>query len=951
MKINSTLNFKNNAYIKRGQRFVENNPITRNAFQKSGFDVFEKSQNVSFTQKCDDFHDLPEVITYETSVEYISDSIVKSAVNTKKGATRDDLRCSLLKDYACFMISLSQMVHIPLVYGENTLDDTMSYLEKAGIRTTADLLDVASEIRNIPDFNEVFDYSTLEYLKLRRMVPDKYLFSKFAKFFKAASDILSDESSEITMESVSSFLKSQGVQNEDSAFNKRFGILKGYFNDFNTYEDKCFAVLYCMLVHDDKMNMLSDLLKSRNINDDPEKIYKNFAQLLDLYYLRNKGKGFGLAGELIDTLIDSANIKKYPKSIADSKFSFSTEEGKLDFAQMLKRNNLSADQFSRLFSRPHVTEVDEKSEILYYDIMSNAISGIIDTDIKTAQEIYENFSDVIISLYKTSGNDIGIVSSFLRSAKKYQLRDSKDFYDFYKKCHERSSKNQKSNKHKSNGNKSTEIKLIEPEKLLGFVELLKFDSSDNLLEAAKLKNTVPSRILLSEKQKFEELEPIIENYILSSENSIFAGVSPFEIFSKYRNRLNVSPVKIPSVLREIENEQLEKTSEFKERQEKISAFNSFFKNDKSKLKFIENSEIDLSADFNSGYNKACLEFLSAASELLDKSGYRNFIGYLSENRFLSKSKLQPENISKLTSLANVDNGIFGLVASGRITDIKSFLDFLDEYKDEFGEFGNITAFITEMPDDMTIDNVQEKFSQLQSTFACYGLSIPINNRNISAISYDKLTKSKYTDSEFNEMILGLVEPYTKDSDVNFVSFYNGIFEKLKNNYLKTQLADEIISNADKRTSRYVNLERITHSKGAVEDYLRKSGMQVHERAKCSIIKKIPNDFMNFIRSDEWLNFKDDNTKIPDVSMHARLRLLERFVLDEYDDINNLDYDKIAEKTKDILKTIYAAKPINVKRNPETQGSLIAEYLYDGNIIKAVFAEGGKLVTIFPDETK
>ncbi len=128
-------------------------------------------------------------------------------------------------------------------------------------------------------------------------------------------------------------------------------------------------------------------------------------------------------------------------------------------------------------------------------------------------------------------------------------------------------------------------------------------------------------------------------------------------------------------------------------------------------------------------------------------------------------------------------------------------------------------------------------------------------------------------------------------------------------------------------------------------------MQVRERAKRSIIKKITDDFMNFIRSDEWLNFKDDNTKIPDVSMHARLRLLERFVLDEYDDINNLDYDKIAKKTKDILKTIYAAKPINVKRNPETQGSLIAEYLYDGNIIKAVFAEGGKLVTIFPDETK
>ena len=43
-----------------------------------------------------------------------------------------------------------------------------------------------------------------------------------------------------------------------------------------------------------------------------------------------------------------------------------------------------------------------------------------------------------------------------------------------------------------------------------------------------------------------------------------------------------------------------------------------------------------------------------------------------------------------------------------------------------------------MPDDITIDTVQEKFSQLQSMFACYGLLIPINNRNISAISYDKL---------------------------------------------------------------------------------------------------------------------------------------------------------------------------------------------------------------------
>ena len=951
MKINNIFPFKiNNTCKKSSNNRLSDNLVCTNTISVPKNDMFIKSKDISFGAEKSNDWSLEQI--YKEILLDMADDIISTASN-------DGL--FLL---SCFMGSglagctnktvelyISDSPNLPAVFEESFSRDLLSFFNKTGIEDFSDLFELTSEIKSIKNFDEIFEFSPSGYLIIRSQISDKEQIKKFPNILKNMYMTITESSLNCTMDDAVSYLKNQGVQNEDSAFNKRFGILKGYFNDFNTYEDKCFAVLYCMLVHDDKMNMLSDLLKSRNINDDPEKIYKNFAPLLDLYYLRNEGKGFGLAGELIDTLIDSANIKKYPKSIADSKFSFSTEEGKLVFAQMLKRNNLSADQFSRLFSRPHVTEVDEKSEILYYDIMSNAISRVLDTDIKTAQEIYENFSDVIISLYKTSGNDIGIVSSFLRSAKKYQLRDSKDFYDFYKKCHESSSKNQKSKKHKSNGNKSTEIKLIEPEKLLGFVELLKFDSSDNILEAAKLKNTIPSRILLSEKQKFEELEPIIENYILSSENSIFAGVSPFEIFSKYRNRLNVSPVKIPSVLREIENEQLEKTSEFKKRQEKISAFNSFFKNDKSKLKFIENSEIDLSADFNSGYNKACLEFLSAASELLDKSGYRNFVGYLSENRFLSKSKLQPENISKLTSLAKVDNSIFGLVASGRITDIKSFLDFLDEYKDEFGEFGNITAFITEMPDDMTIDTVQEKFSQLQSMFACYGLSIPINNRNISAISYDKLTKSKYTDSEFNEMILGLVEPYTKDSDVNFVSFYNGIFEKLKNNYLKTQLADEIISTADKRTSRYVNLERITHSKGAVEDYLRKSGMQVRERAKRSIIKKIPNDFMNFIRSDEWLNFKDDNTKIPDVSMHARLRLLERFVLDEYDDINNLDYDKIAKKTKDILKTIYAAKPINVKRNPETQGSLIAEYLYDGNIIKAVFAEGGKLVTIFPDETK
>ena len=132
------------------------------------------------------------------------------------------------------------------------------------------------------------------------------------------------------------------------------------------------------------------------------------------------------------------------------------------------------------------------------------------------------------------------------------------------------------------------------------------------------------------------------------------------------------------------------------------------------------------------------------------------------------------------------------------------MDFLDKYKDEFGKFGNITAYIAEMPDDITIDAIQEKFSQLQNMFAQYGLSIPINNRNISAISYDRLIKNEYTDSEFNEILLDLVEPYTKDSDMNFVSFYNGIFEKLKNKYLKTQLVDEIISTANKRKSRYVN---------------------------------------------------------------------------------------------------------------------------------------------------
>ena len=106
------------------------------------------------------------------------------------------------------------------------------------------------------------------------------------------------------------------------------------------------------------------------------------------------------------------------------------------------------------------------------------------------------------------------------------------------------------------------------------------------------------------------------------------------------------------------------------------------------------------------------------------------------------------------------------------------------------------------------------------------------------------------------------------------------------------------------------------------------------------------EFVEFVRSNDWIQYDKNGNEIPALGLHARLRTIDRFALNGINDINELYTQETKEKLTSLLSTVYTKTPTEV-RGSSFDKKIIADFNHNGKEIEVVFTQGGKMVTIVP----
>ena len=103
------------------------------------------------------------------------------------------------------------------------------------------------------------------------------------------------------------------------------------------------------------------------------------------------------------------------------------------------------------------------------------------------------------------------------------------------------------------------------------------------------------------------------------------------------------------------------------------------------------------------------------------------------------------------------------------------------------------------------------------------------------------------------------------------------------------------------------------------------------------------EFIHYINSNNWTSLDSQESLIPNISLHARMRIIDRFAMPNYDNAEDLYSGKNIAKLRSFVKSIYQDPNIVIKGN-NTSNRIITNTNYGQDVIETVFAKNGEMIT-------
>ena len=808
------------------------------------------------------------------------------------------------------------------------VDFITQLFEQSNIKTVLGLDNFLRVYNRDSETKKTFDGQEIEAVRIYGLLGEKDNLSRFSELllylFNQEED--KDEPDYTKLNQTIEFLRKIGVC-KSKDFDEKFACLKSRFNDFETISDKADAIDYLQRTYDDKISFLAEIIKQSDLPQsiDPKKVYASINDVIEYFYEKNNGESLSGLEEIIDYVVSEGKLKAQSlKQISSGYNDFQNPEDKINFFNFLKDCNVSISEFNALSAKSVVSDSDIKSIISNKEILSQYIAQIKGTKEADGFEFYKNFKDIIDTLYDEAGNPEA-VKCFIEFSDRFNLKNSDSLLQFYNRASETKKRN------------ITSMELKE------FVDLFRYSDSEDLFAAAKAQNISVVNLLEQEKQKFLSVKDKIDSFIYSDSTAFFAGQSDIEIYKKYRDLLLENPDNVNSVLQNIVEFDIQNVNQYEQKALQVKPFTRFFKDKESMLRFFTENNIRFDSSLrDSLYRENCLEIFNALYDGEDSEKSLDQINYIATSGFLIKSKNRlSEFLEKMPSSA-VRKEVLSIIADKKVPSVNSLEKFFKQYKSPNTKGVELLEFLKSLPSGIDfsrgigiLDSIQEKINALN-------VPLQINSNNINSINSGDIISAK---SISTDTLLNILDGISDSSDdLNFiVSLPKATQKKEKNDFSSYRIAQEIASKIDNSYESYQNISRLLGIDRVSLSLPKDCSYYFYVRA---IEKALPEKFVDFVNSDEWMKFSDDKVGSANLVLHARLRAIDRFALNKAENIDVLYKPETVTKLKALFKTIYTTSPIDIK-GTESSKRFVADFVYGSNVVEAVFLDNGEMITIIP----
>lgn len=912
-RVSNTLNKNPDADI-----FVKSTPAFKGSLEDDFFNILFDKVFDMFKQAADSLLEDIEKIVQQTRreaevatyIEALSDKSVRKIILSRKNEK---------------LSSLNNNVFDGLGYD---IDFINKLFEQANIKTVLGLDSFIRAYTREPETKRVFKGQEIEAVKIYGMLDSKDNLSKFSELllylYNQEED--SDAPDYKQLNETTDFLKKVGVSNFKD-FDDKFACLKPRFNDFETTSDKVDAIEYLQKTYDSKISLLGDIIKQSDLpkNVDSQKVYASSTDIVEYFYEKNNGESLDGLEDIIDYVVSEGKLKHQSlRQIASGYNDFRNPEDKIDFFKFLKDCNVSVAEFNVLSGKSIVSDTDNKGIISNKEILSQYIAQIKGVRETEGFDYYKNFRDVLNALYDETENPEGI-RSFIELADRFNFKNTDSVLQFYNRATETKKRN------------------ITAQELREFIELFKYSDSTSLFADAKSQNLSVVELLNKEKQQFLSVKDDIDSFIYSDSTAFFAGQSDVDVYKKYRDLIIENIDNVPLVLRNIVDFDIQNVDQYSQKALEVMPFTKFFEDKESMLKFFTDNNIKFGDSLEDTlYRKNCIEIFNALYEADDKEKSFERINYIATSGFLVKSKNRlPELLEKMPS-EKVKKDVLTIIADKKVPSIYALEKFFKQYASSNTKGVELLNYLRNLPEDVDFTQGIDVISSLQAKINELNVPIQINSNNINGIDVDSILSEESVSTKTLIDILESISAPTEDS--NFIVSLPGSTKKTDcNAFSSYRIAQEIASKIDKSGESYQNISRLLGIDRVSLSLPRDCSYYFYVKA---IEKALPKEFVEFVNSDEWMKFSDDKVGSANLVLHARLRAIDRFALNDADNIDVLYKTETISKLKNLFRTIYTKSPIDIK-GTDSSKRFVADFVHDSNVIEAVFLDNGEMITIVP----
>ena len=800
--------------------------------------------------------------------------------------------------------------------------------KSAGINTVFSLENFVRTYTCNPDSRKIFKRQEIEAVEIYGFLRTKHDIAKYPELLLYLYN--QEEEKENPdygiMNEYTDFLKKIGL-NDFKDFDTKFAHLKPEFNDFADISDKADTIDYLKRTYDDKIAYLNDIISTNPDLQrfDASKVYAKINDTADTLYMQGAENDKKTAA-VISYAMASDKLKPAAlKNIASSFNDFQTVQDKIALYELLHECSITSDDFNAIASKTIISDDDILSRIINKQELSQYIADCKKTNLHEGEIFYKNNAALINAVYDKKTGRVDGINDLMDFTERMNINRADAFLSFY---------------NRASGSKN---KSITSDELKAFIELFKYSDADNLFTLAKERKTSVVDILTEEKEKFEQVKDDIEQFILTDETAYFAGKTPLEIYKSYKDLFAENEGNIAEILGNISAFSINTSEEYAQKTAEIDKFSKFFPEREMLLEFISGSGIKFDeTDEDNCYIQNCLDIFEALYDESDIEKSQQRINYMAFSGFLNASKAKlPDFLDKMPD-EKTKIGVLFAIADKKVPSINSFERFFKTYMHNH-DGHPLLEFLQNLPDNIDFDTMSEILCELQYRINSLNIPVDINGGNINSINMERLGNSAYISNE--DVLLSVNDMLDLPEDSNFISALPNALDNNTQRFNAYRIAQDIAFKRDKTDESYQNIVRLLSLDKETLGLDSDCSIYTYIRA---IEKVLPREFIEFVNSNDWLDYKEDGKTIPNLVLHARLRAVDRFALNNTDSIDSLYTQETKETLKSLFESIYESTPLNVK-GTDTSKRIIVDSNYKSDIIEAVFSNKGEMITIVPSK--